>query len=183
MRPWLNLGLVVTSALVAGAASVSTSDHATYPGAGISTDPTGCWAIEWKEATKQTAHRLFLRDLKTGRATQLYEFDRSVDLLWAPGSKTLAITDHTGSNESLIFLIHPEQPRSPIDVEQAFIRSLGRIRGLYENGHRYFEAQKWLSSSELQFGVHAYDAQPDVEYKAVFVFDSRDGNVRQAVTP
>ena len=160
-------------------ASVVASTRMSYPGSSVSTDPTGSWSIEWLEATQDTPHRLLLKDRKTDKVVPLYEFDRHVDVLWAPDGTAVAITDYAGSNESLIYVIHPNKPSARIDIEQSLIATLGNIPALYENGHRYFEAIKWLRPTILRFRIHAYDAHPGVLYQGVFEFNLRTGKVHQ----
>jgi len=172
--------MAVAAVLFATTCDVGASGRATYPGADSSKDPTGRWSIEYREPTLGSPHRLFLKDIKSGRVSTLLEFNRHVECLWSPDGDALAITDYGDSNGSSVVVFRSRQPAKPIDVEQSLLAQIGRIPSLYENGHRYFEAFRWLATDKLEFRVHAHDAGPGEEYRGVFEFDLRTGKVRQA---
>ena len=108
-RQGIEAALVVASVLF-GAAGTRVSTSATYPGDRSLADPTGRWSVEWREATDKEPHRLLLRDLQNRRLSPLIEFNRGVDVLWAPDGNALAITDHGGSDYSVICVVRPHQP-------------------------------------------------------------------------
>jgi hypothetical protein len=172
-------GIFAMTVVIAMAGSTGAGGGTIYPGKGPSLDPTGSWSIEYREATKDTPHRLLLKDRRTGHMSPLFEFNRHVTVHWSPDGAAVAITDYSGSSESEVYVFHPRRLTAPIDVQQALIASLGRIPALYENGHRYFEASGWATRSTLRFDVHAHDARPGVEYRGAFEFDLRTGTVRQ----
>lgn len=101
--------------------------------------------------------------------SMLLDFNRSVDVLWAPDGKAAAITDHRASDESAVLILQLDAPAALIDVEPALIRAFGRLELLYRHGHRYFVAESWVSPTALVFDVRAHDSGP--QYRATFVYE------------
>lgn len=58
-----------------------------------------------------------------------------------------------------------------VKVEDQLNVDLGRLREIYDNGHRHFQALRWLSTLVLLFQVRAYDSQPGKEYLGTFRYD------------
>ena len=58
-------------------------------------------------------------------------------------------------------------------------RTLKSQQPIYVNGHRYFNALRWKSNTQLIFEVRAYDAVPGTEVRATFVFDVKTKQVTQ----
>jgi len=152
----------------------------TFPGNLPLSDPTGRWAIEWREATPPLAHALLLRDSETGRLSWLLEFERSVDVAWSPDGTALAVTDHAASRESLVSVYWPLRPDSVLHVDELLTAGAGAIPELTKNGHRYFRAARWLGPRVLRLSVVAYDYEPEREYQKLFDVDIDSKEVREA---
>jgi len=147
----------------------------TYPLGQEYPDPTNTWATAWIEATENQLHQLILKNLKTKETRLLCNFHRSVKVIWAPDGRSLSITDFTGSDESLLYVAFPDK-KELVNIEKTFINQFGKIPDIYINGHRYFEATKWLSAKELEFTIRAYDSRPDnAEYFSTYIYTLDDG--------
>lgn len=174
-------GMMAMTVVLAAMPNAVAVNGTRCPGNAGLLDPTGRWFIDCRESVStETPHRLFLEDRQTGHVSLLLEFNRHVDALWAPDGAAVAITNYSDGSESEVYVFHADRPTTPIDIAHALVASLGEIPSLFENGHRYFEAHRWLTSSTLEFRVHAHDARPGVEYKGEFVFDLRNGTVQQS---
>jgi hypothetical protein len=132
--------------------------------------------VNWQEASEGRRHRLLLSNADGGGALKLLDFDRSVEIFWAPDGNTLAITDRGGSDFAAIWVASVKRPGNLANVEERFIAALGRPAAIYRNGHRYFEAIRWVDNAALLFQVRAYDSTPGKEYTARFVYHL-DGRV------
>ena len=138
--------------------------------------PNSGATVEWREATASHEHELWLRN--HGTTERLLTFDRRVDVLWSPDGAAIAITDYVGSNRADVWVLRLQSPGQRANVEEAFNRAFGRPLEVYQNGHRYFVAQRWRSGTSLTFSISAYDAEPGREYEATFRYDL-DGLVRR----
>jgi len=100
------------------------------PGSATSSlDPTGQFAIVWREAVSNSPHELWLAPSSSTNCTLILEFDRTVDILWSPHGSRVALTDWAGSNCSEIRIIavaHPEQPIIVADLIPQEISSVAR---------------------------------------------------------
>jgi len=147
----------------------------TYPLGQELPDPTNTWATAWIEATENQPHQLILKNLKTKEIRLLCAFNRSVKVNWAPDGHSLSITDFAGSSESLLYIAFPDK-KGLVNIEDIFTNQFGRISDIYINGHRYFEATKWLSANELEFTIRAYDSRPNnAEYFSTYIYTLNDG--------
>ena len=169
--------IAASIALVAGLSAAS-DVRCSFPGATHECQSPGRQsAVAWREAAGNKPHELWLRHAATAQA-KLLEFGRRVDVLWAPDSRTLAITDHRASDESVVWIVRTGTPGTLVSVEDAFIRALGTRHPLYKHGHRYFAARSWSSATTLVFDVRAHDAAPNEEFRGTFAYDL-SGRVRQ----
>jgi hypothetical protein len=87
----------------------------------------------------------------------VFAFDRGVEVLWSPDSRAFAINDRSGSSDSSVWVIEVAAPRRRISIEKAYTAAFGRPSALYRQGHRYFNASGWRSSSTLDINIEAYD--------------------------
>jgi hypothetical protein len=151
----------------------------TFPGVKARcTAPKGNADIQWREQNGSRRHQLFLRDDSGAKPVLIHEFGRSADVLWAPDGRAVAITDHTESTGSNVWVVKLDAPDHPVNVESAFRAAFGAVPDVYRNGHRYFEGKLWRSSTVLEFAIRAYDAAPNREYNGRFLY-GLDGTVQR----
>lgn len=163
--------------MLAAAASSASPESCRFPGAGRCAAPGQAAVVDWREATSDRDHELWLR--VAGKAPVLLaEFGRSAEVLWSPDGSALAITDRAGSSDSAVWVIHVATPSQRQDVEAAFNRAFGKPAEVYRHGHRYFQALSWTSARSLSFEVRAHDAAPEDAYRAEFTYDL-EGTVRR----
>lgn len=138
-----------------------------------SRDPTGRYAVAWERAgsTERRPHRLFLKDLSSGRISRLLEFDRQVDVLWAPDGRFVAVTDWTASNISEILLFEPGKTWAT-NLADALYSSLPKLPEIADNDHVYFEALSWDGPRKLLFKVFGHGATASTGFEAHFGFET-----------
>jgi len=141
--------------------------------------PRGLWEVEWQEPSGDGRDVLWLKPTPSGTRAKLMEFDRSVDLLWSPDGRALAVTDRAGSSESVVWVFTGPKLLRRVNVEERLRASLGQLPEIFENGHRYFESLGWSSSDLLRFRVRAYDSEPGRMYEANFRYHLSDGVSRE----
>lgn len=161
-------------------AHVNAQQHScTFPG--VKTQcvaQSGEMSVEWREQRGDQRHRLFLRGGSVEKPILIHHFDRSVDVLWSPTGRALAITDHAASTDSNVWVITLDAPDHPANLEHAFTSAFGLAPDVYRNSHRYFHAIAWRSSTVLEFVIRAYDGGPDREYNARFLYNL-DGTMQR----
>ena len=151
----------------------------TFPSAISRCDaPTGSATVEWRPPAGSHRHELFLRVRSSAQPVPIHKFGRSVDVLWSPDGRALAITDHAESTDSTLWVVKLDAPDHPSNVESAFKATFGAVPDIYRSGHRYFKATAWRSPSVLEFAITAHDAALNREYKAHFLY-RKDGTVQR----
>ena len=143
-------------------------------------DPSGLYAVTWKrgEDAGGKPHRLFLKNLGTGRLSKLLDFYRQADVLWAPNGRFVAVTDWTGSNVSQILLFSPGR-KKVVDLADELDRSLGILPEISGNDHVYFEALSWDGSQKLLFKVFGHGEHDRNGFERTFEYNV-SGVVREA---
>jgi hypothetical protein len=142
-------------------------------------DPLCHYAIIWEEPLTQCKpHGLLLKDLRTGSLSKLLEFYRSVDVLWAPNGRFVAVTDWTGSNISQILLFQPGK-KKPLNLADELRHSLGIQPEVSSNHHVHFEALSWEGDKKLRFKVFGYGDHDRNGFEHYYEYDV-SGVVRKA---
>jgi hypothetical protein len=138
--------------------------------------PQGTLSIVWRAAEQSRPHALLV-----SRPDQppmlLLEFDRWVEILWAPLGYTVAVTSHQGSSHTALWVYSGQRLEERTNLEARLASELKRSAELSRHGHRFFEAIAW-HDDELRFRVRAYDASAGAEYAGAFTY-SRDSGVRR----
>src|SRR5438094_10278774 len=79
--------------------------------------PRGLWEVEWQEPSGDGRDVLWLKPTPSGTRAKLMEFDRSVDLLWSPDGRALAVTDPAGSSESVVWVFNGREHQRRVKAE------------------------------------------------------------------
>lgn len=109
-----------------------------------------------RQHDKETPHEFRLKDLRTGEVIWSYQFRRWAEALWSPDGRSLAITDHAGSNSTQLFLVIPGPPQRTVDIQAETARSLDLLPSVTNNLHVYFEAVGWKDPQTLAFRIWGY---------------------------
>ena len=150
--------------------------YATYPDfAKPLVSPNGRGAVECHlklDAEPDKAHRLLLKDLRSGRSTELRSFDRWVRVFWSPKGDRLALTDGEGSNISSSFVYTPGASTSLKDVFDLFEEQVPASRRVFLKGmdHVYLEIIRWIDNDHLQIKLWGHgDRQSFDQQFTIFV--------------
>jgi hypothetical protein len=135
------------------------------------------WVVERREPRETGSHTLWLYDGSASAPRKFLEFEWSVDLMWSPDGRALAVTDHAGSSESTALVFTGPRLTQRVDLENSLRASLGALPEIFNNGHRYFEALVWLGTKTLRFRVEAYDSGPG--YAGTFRYEVGGRVVRE----
>jgi len=137
--------LLITSVLMA--------QRAEYPGKKILRSPSGRYEIFPKEVPSSEDRHLFLRNLTSKEILHLYAFERSVDVLWSPDSRTLAITDYLSSCYGTTYFISLNNLILRTDIDKIILKQFPEDDWFM---HRYISAKRWLDSNTLEVLVNGH---------------------------
>jgi hypothetical protein len=101
-------------------------------------------------------HRIFLKDVSSGKQWELMQYNRHVEVAWSPNSTSIAVTDFDGSNHSGAYVFFVDKRKDPVNIEKELLRSTRLKDHLVKNDHVYIKVQKWLSSTKMEIAIEAY---------------------------
>jgi hypothetical protein len=115
--------------------------------------PTGGATLVWREPIVANGrHALVLRPADGGPEVLVRAFDRSVDVLWAPDGRAVAITDHDASGESTVW-VH----WGPLLSHQANLAALIAATGVHFHDRRIVYPPRWEDASTLRLAAGSFE--------------------------
>ena|SRR5271168_3195972 len=88
----------------------------TFPSQSKAASPNGRYVVVGVDSPEEPHHTIFLEDRRLQTRRKLLNYERSADILWNPNSKSLALTDHGGSDFSLCSVIAVDPAAPSIQV-------------------------------------------------------------------
>jgi hypothetical protein len=142
--------------------------------------PNGRYVIVGEENHAEPFHTAILEDrvLKTKR--KLFDYDRHIDLLWNPDSKSFAVTDYEESDYSRCSIIFTDRTHPTIRVRDKLANALKGIERetLLANHHVYIAAVEWTGAGALKVKVWGYGELNPSGFTSFYRYD-RDGGVKR----
>jgi hypothetical protein len=106
-------------------------------------------------------HTLFLEDLKLKKRRKIIEYERSAEVLWNPDGKSIALTDHEGSNFALcrVFFVNDQIKTIPVLENLPKRVSVREQKEIQRNGHLYVQAVQWINPDVLRIKIWSHDSE------------------------
>jgi hypothetical protein len=175
----LLLGVVNGSLTMPATASQASTNVVSFPEQSQAASPNGRYVIVG-ENHAEPFHTAILEDrvLKTRR--KLFDYDRHIDLLWNPDSKSFALTDYEESDYSRCSIIFIDQTLPTIRVWDKLVKALTQRdrKSLIENQHVYIAAMQWIGAGALKVKVWGYGEVDPSGFTRFYSYD-RDGRVKR----
>jgi hypothetical protein len=130
-----------------------------FPGTDVARSPDRKWELRSKPPTNGDEHKLNLANVETRSIMTVLSFRRHVDVLWAPDSVRVAVTDYAGSDTSDCKIVDV-RGGGMISIREALGGSMlaAVVNG---NHHAFVKCSKWSSPNVIDIEVDAYgDANP-----------------------
>jgi hypothetical protein len=102
------------------------------------------------------SHALFLGKRGLKLEEKIYTYGRYVYVSWSPKSDFCAITDFDGSNHAGCQVFYVRE-NSFINIEDAIRKAYSSHSDVLTGSHIYFTAKQWISDTQLEIQVEAYD--------------------------
>lgn len=137
---------MATDLLSAVIASGASAPSVSFPAAKSETEsPGGRYVIRNSDSLSENpAHTLTLViEAKSASAIKVYQYARSVDILWSPASDVFVINDYEGSDSTRPFLYDVPWTGTKTDILKEFSRFMrGRHKEklVLKNDHVYFHS-------------------------------------------
>src|ERR1700730_11100862 len=125
--------------IVSATASQASPKIVSFPEQSQAPSPDARYVIVEEENHAEPFHTAILEDRVLKIRRKLFDYDRSIDLLWNPDSKSFAVTDYEGSDYSRGSIIFTDQtiPTSPVCDKLTKALTERDRRSLLENHHVY----------------------------------------------
>jgi len=151
-----------------------------FPEQSQAPSPNGRYVIIGEENRAEPFHTAILEDrtLKTRR--KLFDYDRHIDLLWNPDSKSFALTDYEGSDYSRCSIVFIDQSVPTIRVWDKLVEVLTHTerKSLLENHHVYIAAMRWIEAGRLKVKVWGYGEVDPSGFTRFYSYGT-DGRVKR----
>ena len=160
-------GIVLACSTLSAQAPVSPATATvSFPANSEALSPDGRYAIVDIDRSSEPYHVVFLKNLQVNSRRELFDYDRHVDVLWSPDSKSFAVTDYGDSDFSRCNIFSVDEKIARIPVLDHLFRTLPeseqkRLKRLQSNHHFYVAASAWTGPKELRLKIWGYgDADP-----------------------
>jgi hypothetical protein len=141
--------------------------------------PDGRYILRNVDNLKEPYHSIFLEDKKTGAKRKVYDYGRSVAIVWAPNSKLFAINDYAGSNLADTYILSVEQPIPTIDVQKEITRKVSSFQQ-HKWDHDYFGVSRWIDDRRVSVYFWGHGGSPSTEFCECYVY-TLNGSVQKCV--
>jgi len=156
--PGLLLLSALTSPFISAIADQASPKTVSFPEHSEAASPNTRYVIVGEQNQVEPFHTAILEDrvLKTRR--KLFDYDRHIDLLWNPDSKSFAVTDYEESDYSRCSIIFIDRTVPTIRVWDKLVKALTdrERKTLLENHHVYIAAVEWIGARALKVKVWGY---------------------------
>lgn len=142
--------------LLLGLAAVGLASYGAgkrLPGPAISS-PDGKWEITSQEPTAGSDEHTLSLSRPNGEKKPIARFRRHAEILWAPDSNRVAMSEYRASDESDCKVLQLAG-QGPISVLEA-IHGTDLAEVVKGNHHVYVKCRRWMSPKTLEFEIDAY---------------------------
>jgi hypothetical protein len=151
-----------------------------FPEQSRAASPNARYVIVGEENHAEPFHTVILEDRVVKTRRRLFDYDRHIDLLWNPDSKSFAVTDYGESDYSRCSIIFVDQTVPTIQVWDKLVKALTERerKSLLENHHVYIAAVQWMDTGALRVKVWGYGEVNPSGFTRFYSYD-RDGRVKR----
>ena len=150
-----------------------------FPPQSQAVSPNGRYVII-EENHSEPFHTAILEDRVLRTRRKLFDYDRGIDLIWNPDSKSFAVTDYEGSDYSRCRIIFADKTAPTIQVWHKLVAALTKSerKSLLENHHVYISAVRWVGAGTLKVKVWGYGEVNPSGFTRFYGYD-KNGNVER----
>jgi hypothetical protein len=110
--------------------------------------PDRKWKLVFECPDFDRLRQLWIERDGTGTRRLVREYERSVDMGWAPDSRMFFVNDDLGSDEARPYLYDPVTLQET-DLEQVLLAGDPTADEYLRTGHSYLQVRRWVTSNEL----------------------------------
>ena len=110
--------------------------------------PNGKWTLIFECPNDCSERKLWVEETSSRARKLVKEYDRSLDISWAPGSRFFFVNDNSGSTDARCY-VYEAASLKETDVAKVVVAGVPDAEQFLNSGHSYLRAKRWLNSHEL----------------------------------
>ncbi len=148
-----------------------------FPGHSRAVSPDGRYLISGVYDDSEPHHPVFLDDRRLKTRRKLFDYERHIEILWNPDSKSFVLNDYAGSDYSECKIISVDEKAESIDVWDKIVKGIAprEQRTLLENHHVYIAAREWGSRDAIKVKVWGYGEVNRSGFTRFYTYDKKLG--------
>jgi hypothetical protein len=110
--------------------------------------PNGKWTLIFECPNDCSERKLWIEETSSHARKLVKEYERSLDISWAPDSRLFFVNDHSGSTNARCY-VYEAAPLKETDLAKVVLAGDPGAEQFLDAGHSYLAAKRWLNSHEL----------------------------------
>ena len=117
--------------------------------------PNSQWILTFKFPDPTAARKLWIQQGASSQRTLIGNFDRSLEISWAPDSRHFFVNDASGSGETRSYVFDPVTLKAT-DLSKIVAKAAPKAADYLGADHSYLEIAHWINSHEVLVKMMAY---------------------------
>jgi len=106
------------------------------------------WILTFKFPDPTAARKLWIQQGASSQRTLIGNFDRSLEISWAPDSRHFFVNDASGSGETRSYVFDPVTLKAT-DLSEIVAKAAPEAADYLGADHSYLEITHWINSHEV----------------------------------
>lgn len=110
--------------------------------------PDGKWILVFECPNECKERKLWIEEVVSHKRSPIKEYERSLDISWAPNSQFFFVNDNSGSTNARCY-VYEAATLKEIDVEKLILAKDASAQQFLNSGHSYLRAKHCIESHSL----------------------------------
>jgi hypothetical protein len=110
--------------------------------------PDRKWTLIFECPNNCSERKLWVEEASKHSRRLVKEYERSLDISWAPDSKLFFVNDNSGSTDARCY-VYEVASLQETDVAKLVLAGDPKAQQFLDAGHSYLRAKRWLNTHEL----------------------------------
>ena len=110
--------------------------------------PNGKWTLIFECPNNCSERKLWIEESSKHSRKLVKEYERSLDISWAPDSHLFFVNDNSGSTDARCY-VYEAASLQETDVAKLVLAGDPDAKQFLDAGHSYLRARRWLNAHEL----------------------------------
>ena len=112
------------------------------------TSPNGKWTLVFECPNECSERKLWVEETVSRARKLVKEYERSLDISWAPDSRLFFVNDNSGSTDARCY-VYEAASLKETELAKIVLSGDRASEQFLNSGHSYLRAKRWLNSHEL----------------------------------